>query len=379
LLRDGLTRMLEAHGLEVIAAVDNGDDLVAAVTADPPDLAIVDIRLPPRQATGPIDPEALQSLLAGQPLRPQRATGRGWPLRHDAIRAGRSLLFQTPTPLPSGPNWRSCSTPKWSHPNIPIRCLSRTATQVCAGSGQDRVSRDTPQPVAARADRSARENVVSHLRDAISQMGRSTLRAVVTSATRDGGRPGARELARRAMTAQVAEMAIDLFVERGYEETTIDDICSVAGISRSSFFRYFHSKEDVLLREVADVGESLLTALEARPEHETPWVALRRSLSPLIGQYGAESQRVMRSARLVRATPALTTFRQEKLARWAQLLIPEVARRMGSDPGDPTDPRPAALVAAIVACVDAAVAAWASADGGLPLPRLIDSALDAIG
>ncbi len=47
LLRDGLTRMLEAHGLEVSAAVDNGDDLVAAVTADPPDLAIVDVRLPP--------------------------------------------------------------------------------------------------------------------------------------------------------------------------------------------------------------------------------------------------------------------------------------------------------------------------------------------
>jgi DNA-binding NarL/FixJ family response regulator len=47
LLRDGLTRMLEAHGLEIGAAVDNGDDLIAAVTADPPDLAIVDIRLPP--------------------------------------------------------------------------------------------------------------------------------------------------------------------------------------------------------------------------------------------------------------------------------------------------------------------------------------------
>jgi DNA-binding NarL/FixJ family response regulator len=47
LLRDGLTRMLEAHGLEIVAAVGNGDDLVAAVTADPPDLAIVDIRLPP--------------------------------------------------------------------------------------------------------------------------------------------------------------------------------------------------------------------------------------------------------------------------------------------------------------------------------------------
>jgi DNA-binding NarL/FixJ family response regulator len=47
LLRDGLTRMLEAHGLEVSAAVDNGDDLVAAVTADRPDVAIIDVRLPP--------------------------------------------------------------------------------------------------------------------------------------------------------------------------------------------------------------------------------------------------------------------------------------------------------------------------------------------
>jgi len=47
LLRDGLARLLEAHGLEVSAAVDNGEDLVAAVVADPPDVAVVDVRLPP--------------------------------------------------------------------------------------------------------------------------------------------------------------------------------------------------------------------------------------------------------------------------------------------------------------------------------------------
>ncbi|HYB85964.1 MAG TPA: response regulator transcription factor [Streptosporangiaceae bacterium] len=47
LLRDGLTRMLEAHGLHVTAAVDNGPDLLAAVTKDKPDVAIVDVRLPP--------------------------------------------------------------------------------------------------------------------------------------------------------------------------------------------------------------------------------------------------------------------------------------------------------------------------------------------
>jgi DNA-binding NarL/FixJ family response regulator len=47
LLRDGLTRLLEAHGMQVTAAVGNGDDFLAAVTAERPDVAIVDVRLPP--------------------------------------------------------------------------------------------------------------------------------------------------------------------------------------------------------------------------------------------------------------------------------------------------------------------------------------------
>ncbi len=47
LLRDGLTRMLEAHGFEIAAAVNNGTDLLAAVTSARPDVAVVDVRLPP--------------------------------------------------------------------------------------------------------------------------------------------------------------------------------------------------------------------------------------------------------------------------------------------------------------------------------------------
>jgi DNA-binding NarL/FixJ family response regulator len=47
LLRDGLTRLLEAHGCSVVAAVDTGADLIAAVLAARPDVAIVDVRLPP--------------------------------------------------------------------------------------------------------------------------------------------------------------------------------------------------------------------------------------------------------------------------------------------------------------------------------------------
>jgi DNA-binding NarL/FixJ family response regulator len=47
LLRDGLTRMLQAHGLQVTAAVGDATEFLAAVRADPPDIAVVDVRLPP--------------------------------------------------------------------------------------------------------------------------------------------------------------------------------------------------------------------------------------------------------------------------------------------------------------------------------------------
>jgi DNA-binding NarL/FixJ family response regulator len=47
LLRDGLTRLLRDEGFDVVAAVENGDDLVTAIEAEKPDVAIVDVRLPP--------------------------------------------------------------------------------------------------------------------------------------------------------------------------------------------------------------------------------------------------------------------------------------------------------------------------------------------
>jgi DNA-binding NarL/FixJ family response regulator len=65
LIRDGLTRLLQAHGMQVIAAVDSGDDLLAAVTAGKPDLAIVDVRLPPT-----FTDEGLKAALAARAMMP---------------------------------------------------------------------------------------------------------------------------------------------------------------------------------------------------------------------------------------------------------------------------------------------------------------------
>jgi DNA-binding NarL/FixJ family response regulator len=65
LIRDGLTRLLQAHGMQVIAAVDSGDDLLAAVTAGKPDMAIVDVRLPPT-----FTDEGLKAALAARAMMP---------------------------------------------------------------------------------------------------------------------------------------------------------------------------------------------------------------------------------------------------------------------------------------------------------------------
>jgi DNA-binding NarL/FixJ family response regulator len=65
LLRDGLTRLLEAHGFEIVASVDNGPSLRAALTAHRPDVSIVDVRLPPT-----FTDEGLQAALAARQAVP---------------------------------------------------------------------------------------------------------------------------------------------------------------------------------------------------------------------------------------------------------------------------------------------------------------------
>ncbi|MBN9662552.1 MAG: TetR family transcriptional regulator [Acidobacteria bacterium] len=59
--------------------------------------------------------------------------------------------------------------------------------------------------------------------------------------------------------------AIDLFAEKGFEETTIDDIVAAAGSSRRTFFRHFESKRDLMVHPVANYGTSLTQAIDACP------------------------------------------------------------------------------------------------------------------
>jgi AcrR family transcriptional regulator len=59
--------------------------------------------------------------------------------------------------------------------------------------------------------------------------------------------------------------AIDLFAEKGFEETTVDDIAAAAGTSRRTFFRHFESKRDLIAQPIASYGASITKAIESCP------------------------------------------------------------------------------------------------------------------
>src|ERR1019366_4179776 len=96
--------------------------------------------------------------------------------------------------------------------------------------------------------------------------------------------PTLRNRATRAVRAEIAAVAVRLFLEQGFDKTTVDQIAAEAGLSRASFFRYFGSKEDVLLGHLEELGHKVADALAARPAHEPAWQAPRRSFDLLLTQ-----------------------------------------------------------------------------------------------
>ena len=93
---------------------------------------------------------------------------------------------------------------------------------------------------------------------------------------------GLRERTRRAVQAEIGATAMRLFLAHGFEATTMEQIANEAGISRRSLFRYFGTKEDIVLGYLVEAGIVVRDALEARPASEPPWEALRAAFESLI-------------------------------------------------------------------------------------------------
>jgi AcrR family transcriptional regulator len=99
-----------------------------------------------------------------------------------------------------------------------------------------------------------------------------------------GPPPGGRREAHKLATRQALQQAADrLFAERGVAQTTVRDITDEAGVTERTFFRYFGSKEDLIIRDAFDWIPILQQVILDRPAAEPPLVAVRRALETLIG------------------------------------------------------------------------------------------------
>src|SRR5436309_4426840 len=99
---------------------------------------------------------------------------------------------------------------------------------------------------------------------------------------------GLRERKKQKTRAQLTDAAFRLFGERGFDGTTIEDIVEQVEVSPRTFFRYFDSKEDVVIGFFDDMGLELRDMLDAQPAEEPPFTAVRDALRSLVDVYVAE-------------------------------------------------------------------------------------------
>jgi AcrR family transcriptional regulator len=190
-------------------------------------------------------------------------------------------------------------------------------------------------------------------------------------------RSGLREMTRRAVRAEIADAAMRLFMEQGFAATTVEQVAATVGMSSRSVFRYFPTKEDMVVGSMEQTGHDIAEALLARPADEPPWVALRRALdAPLQALTDDDSVALARSA-LLATTPSLRAAQRQKHASWNELLVPGITQRLPGPAGG-RDLQARAIVAAALACLDVAVGEWVRAAGKEPLNVLLDTAIAAV-
>ena len=144
---------------------------------------------------------------------------------------------------------------------------------------------------------------------------------------------GLRERKKLRTRALIQKEAIRLFLERGFEATTIEEIAEAAEISPSTFFNYFPTKEEVVVQD--DLDPLILAAFNAQPEGTHPIRALRDSMKTVFGQLTAEQDNVMRQRiSLMSSTPALRSAMLTQFADLVDQIAELMAGRVGREPTD---------------------------------------------
>jgi len=146
-------------------------------------------------------------------------------------------------------------------------------------------------------------------------------------------RPGLRERKKARTRAAIREHAFRLFRAQGYDATTVEQIADAAEVSPSTFFRYFPTKEDVVLQD--DMELLWVEAFQEQPPEMSPIAAMRAGLHAGFARMGeAEWAQMHEMTQLAMTVPAVRARMLAELARTTQVLAEAVAERTGLDPGD---------------------------------------------
>lgn len=195
--------------------------------------------------------------------------------------------------------------------------------------------------------------------------------------TVEGLRDGLRERKKERTRDAIRDEARDLFLERGFPGTTIDDIAAAADVSPRTFFRYFASKEEVLFSRFDETLELLRAFLEDRPADEGVGAALRAASAEFASMGSTVSgDRAMFD--LMRSTEALHARYLESFFRLESIAAEWIARRTQRSPEDGL---PRTLAAVLAAGARVSLDVWSDQPEArlqdlLELPlAMIDSAL----
>jgi AcrR family transcriptional regulator len=94
-----------------------------------------------------------------------------------------------------------------------------------------------------------------------------------------------RERKKAALRTTIVRCAVELFVARGYEAVGVEEIANASMCSRSTFNRYFGSKDDVLFPGAPEVVEGLRRALSGAAATDDPWVVARAAVVTQLGRF----------------------------------------------------------------------------------------------
>jgi AcrR family transcriptional regulator len=140
---------------------------------------------------------------------------------------------------------------------------------------------------------------------------------------------GRRERKRRQTRERIEQAAMTLFMERGFDATTIEEITEAADVSKRSFFDYFPSKEEVVFAWQDSFADRLMAAIAARPAGESPVKAVEEAL--IVTITASADERALALSELIHCTPTLKARDQLKYAKLEQKLTEALIARSGRD------------------------------------------------